>query len=154
MATSQNSAERCTRTLDGGGLLLGAYSSRIKATCARTTAHCELRIAGEAQVSKRVFRGISLIFRATDGCSKFAASGPRNRRDLLAYGDTNPSNTSSLVRGAEMRVAETRAVNRALRKASICRPRTNNCRENLPLAARSAPKRFSGNSLGFCMTLA
>ncbi|MGA8870034.1 MAG: hypothetical protein WB460_02780 [Candidatus Acidiferrales bacterium] len=33
------------------------------------------------------------------------------------YGDADPSNTSSLVRGAEMRVAETRAVNRALRKA-------------------------------------
>jgi len=29
----------------------------------------------------------------------------------------NPSNVSALVRGAEMRVAETRAVNRALRKA-------------------------------------
>ena len=29
----------------------------------------------------------------------------------------DPSNTSPLVRGAEMRVAETRAVNRALRKA-------------------------------------
>ena len=33
------------------------------------------------------------------------------------YGDADPSNTSPLVRGAEMRVAETRAVNRALRKA-------------------------------------
>ena len=31
--------------------------------------------------------------------------------------DADPSNVSSLVRGAEMRVAETRAVNRALRKA-------------------------------------
>jgi hypothetical protein len=33
------------------------------------------------------------------------------------YGDADPTNTSPLVRGAEMRVAETRAVNRALRKA-------------------------------------
>jgi len=32
-------------------------------------------------------------------------------------GDADPSNVSPLVRGAEMRVAETRAVNRALRKA-------------------------------------
>jgi len=32
-------------------------------------------------------------------------------------GDANPTNVSLLVRGAEMRVAETRAVNRALRKA-------------------------------------
>ncbi len=36
---------------------------------------------------------------------------------FVGYGDADPSNTSSLVRGAEMRVAETRAVNRALRKA-------------------------------------
>jgi hypothetical protein len=35
----------------------------------------------------------------------------------VAYGDANPSNVSSLVHGSEMRVAETRAVNRALRKA-------------------------------------
>jgi hypothetical protein len=34
-----------------------------------------------------------------------------------SYGDADPSNVSSLVHGAEMRVAETRAVNRALRKA-------------------------------------
>jgi hypothetical protein len=33
------------------------------------------------------------------------------------YGDADPTNVSPLVRGSEMRVAETRAVNRALRKA-------------------------------------
>ncbi len=36
---------------------------------------------------------------------------------FVGYGDADPSNVSSLVRGAEMRVAETRAINRALRKA-------------------------------------
>jgi len=36
---------------------------------------------------------------------------------LVGYGDADPSNVSPLVRGAEMRIAETRAVNRALRKA-------------------------------------
>jgi len=36
---------------------------------------------------------------------------------FVGYGDADPSNMSPLVRGAEMRVAETRAVNRALRKA-------------------------------------
>jgi len=41
---------------------------------------------------------------------------PRSR-GFVGYGDADPSNTSSLVRGAELRVAETRAVNRALRKA-------------------------------------
>ena len=36
---------------------------------------------------------------------------------FVGFGDADPTNVSSLVRGAEMRVAETRAVNRALRKA-------------------------------------
>jgi hypothetical protein len=36
---------------------------------------------------------------------------------FVGYGDADPSNVSFLVHGAEMRIAETRAVNRALRKA-------------------------------------
>jgi hypothetical protein len=50
------------------------------------------------------------VFRAT------VYKSPRSR-GFVGYGDANPSNVSSLVHGAEMRVAETRAVNRALRKA-------------------------------------
>ena len=50
------------------------------------------------------------VFRAT------VYKTPRSR-GFVGYGDADPSNTSPLVRGAEMRVAETRAVNRALRKA-------------------------------------
>ncbi len=50
------------------------------------------------------------VFRAT------VYKSPRSR-GFVGYGDADPSNVSSLVRGAEMRVAETRAVNRALRKA-------------------------------------
>ena len=42
--------------------------------------------------------------------------GPSSK-GFVGYGDADPSNTSPVVRGAEMRVAETRAVNRALRKA-------------------------------------
>jgi hypothetical protein len=38
-------------------------------------------------------------------------------KGFIGFGDADPSNVSPLVRGAEMRVAETRAVNRALRKA-------------------------------------
>ena len=41
----------------------------------------------------------------------------RNCKGFAGYGDADPSNVSPVVRGAEMRVAETRAVNRALRKA-------------------------------------
>ncbi len=50
------------------------------------------------------------VFRAT------VFKTPRSK-GFVGYGDADPSNTSPLVRGAEMRVAETRAVNRALRKA-------------------------------------
>jgi len=38
-------------------------------------------------------------------------------KPFVGFGDADPTNTSPLVRGAELRVAETRAVNRALRKA-------------------------------------
>ena len=41
----------------------------------------------------------------------------RRSTGFVGYGDADPSNVSPLVHGAEMRVAETRAVNRALRKA-------------------------------------
>jgi hypothetical protein len=50
------------------------------------------------------------VFKATVYSSKSC-------RGFVGFGDADPSNVSSLVRGAEMRVAETRAVNRALRKA-------------------------------------
>jgi hypothetical protein len=40
-----------------------------------------------------------------------------NSRGFVGFGDADPSNVSMLVQGAEMRIAETRAVNRALRKA-------------------------------------
>ena len=38
-------------------------------------------------------------------------------KGFVGYGDADPSNVSTLVHGAELRIAETRAVNRALRKA-------------------------------------
>src|SRR5437868_7264635 len=41
----------------------------------------------------------------------------RSSKGFVGYGDADPSNVSSMVRGAELRIAETRAVNRALRKA-------------------------------------
>jgi hypothetical protein len=49
----------------------------------------------------------------------FKATVYKSRKSpgFVGYGDADPSNVSFLVHGAEMRVAETRAVNRALRKA-------------------------------------
>ncbi len=55
------------------------------------------------------------------GLNRFAFKAtvftPDSIKGFVGYGDADPSNVSPLVRGAEMRVAETRAVNRALRKA-------------------------------------
>src|SRR5580658_1119378 len=69
-------------------------------------------------------RGIStrLITEFSDGMAcrwVFSATVYKSSRSkgFVGYGDADRSNTSALVRGAEMRVAETRAVNRALRKA-------------------------------------
>jgi hypothetical protein len=47
------------------------------------------------------------VFKAT------VYKSPRSK-GFVGYGDADPSNVSSLVRGAEMRVAETRALDRAL----------------------------------------
>lgn len=41
----------------------------------------------------------------------------RDSKGFGGFGDADPSNVSPVVHGAEMRIAETRAVNRALRKA-------------------------------------
>ena len=66
----------------------------------------------------------------------------RSCKGFVGYGDADPSNVSSLVHGAEMRVAETRAVNRALRKAygiGICSV------EEIGFAGRKAPQPANGN---------
>src|SRR5579862_2339565 len=57
----------------------------------------------DAEINRWVFKAIVYKSPASKG--------------FVGYGDADPSNVSSLVHGAEMRVAETRAVNRALRKA-------------------------------------
>jgi len=50
------------------------------------------------------------VFRAT----VYKSPGSKG---FVGHGDADPSNVSTLMHGAEMRIAETRAVNRALRKA-------------------------------------
>ncbi len=64
-------------------------------------------------------------------------------KGFVGYGDADPSNVSPLVRGAEMRVAETRAVNRALRKAfgiGLCSVEELG---SFPSPARPSPERRS-----------
>lgn len=63
-----------------------------------------------------------IILKSSDSASshwifKATVFKSRNCHGFTGYGDADPSNVSPLVHGAEMRVAETRAVNRALRKA-------------------------------------
>jgi hypothetical protein len=75
-------------------------------------------------------------------------------KGFVGYGDADPSNVSSLVHGAEMRVAETRAVNRALRKAygiGICSVEEIGSLNHQGESSRElkrAPQRANGNGYG------
>jgi hypothetical protein len=65
---------------------------------------------------------VEAVFTLCDlGASRFVLKATvypsKTSTGFVGYGDADPSNVSFLVHGAEMRVAETRAVNRALRKA-------------------------------------
>jgi hypothetical protein len=77
-----------------------------------------------------------------------------NSKGFVGYGDADPSNTSPLVRGAEMRVAETRAVNRALRKAygiglcSVEELGSFSTPQRLPAAASSSNGHAKSNGTG------
>jgi len=73
-------------------------------------------------------------------------------KGFVGYGDADPSNGSALVRGAEMRVAETRAVNRALRKAygiGLCSVEEIGSAAEPPQSSRESkklpPQRVNGN---------
>ena len=71
-------------------------------------------------------------------------------KGFVGYGDADPNNVSSLVRGAELRVAETRAVNRALRKAygiGLCSVEELGCQDTR-IAARQAPYENSNDRNG------
>lgn len=73
----------------------------------------------------------------------------------MGYGDADPSNVSPLVHGAELRVAETRAVNRALRKAygiGICSVEELASLSESPHGVREPrklpPQQTNGNGFG------
>jgi hypothetical protein len=83
---------------------------------------------------------------ASQGRYAFGATVYTTRDSIgfVGYGDADPSNVSPLVRGAEMRVAETRAVNRALRKAygiGICSI------EEIGSSARPSPQAQSSKKI-------
>jgi hypothetical protein len=71
----------------------------------------------------------------------------RKSNGFVGYGDADPSNVSSRVRGSELRIAETRAVNRALRKAygvGICSVEEL----GLPTSPESVPGRVPSSASG------
>ena len=78
----------------------------------------------------------------------------RTCRGFVGFGDADPSNVSFLVHGAEMRVAETRAVNRALRKAygiGICSVEeigSFNRQAESSLEPKKTPQPANGNGYG------
>jgi hypothetical protein len=83
------------------------------------------------------------VFKAT----VYKSSGSKG---FVGYGDADPSNVSLMVHGAELRIAETRAVNRALRKAygiGLCSVEElgSSSRNPAPAADREPSAKHSGN---------
>jgi len=78
-----------------------------------------IRLATRRRCSGIQVQAISEFSDALNRRYAFKATVYKSRKSsgFVGCGDADPSNVSLLVRGAEMRVAETRAVNRALRKA-------------------------------------
>jgi hypothetical protein len=78
-----------------------------------------LRVSRQSHCAGIHVESVPQLSDATTSRWAFKATVYKSRtcRGFIGYGDADPSNVSALVRGAEMRVAETRAVNRALRKA-------------------------------------
>jgi hypothetical protein len=78
-----------------------------------------LRIAQKRRCTGIQSRAVAHFCDPSQGRWVFKATAFRSHTSMgfAGYGDADPTNVSPLVRGAEMRVAETRAVNRALRKA-------------------------------------
>src|SRR5882672_7901944 len=90
--------------LDGGWYVTHSGLLRLAERRRCAGIHCRPVLeSGDPMTSRWIFRAEVFKSRACKG--------------FVGYGDADPSNVSPLVHGAEMRVAETRAVNRALRKA-------------------------------------
>ncbi len=91
---------------------------------------------------------------ATRWAFKATVFKPGKCQGFVGYGDADPSNVSFLVHGAEMRVAETRAVNRALRKAygiGICSVEEIGSfvgRPASPPESKKLPQPANGNGTG------
>ena len=115
------------------GVTITALKRAVESHSLSVSAGDLMLLAGRWYITHTGLLGIALRNRCagidahpvTDLCDPksrswaFAATVYKSKacRGFVGYGDADPSNVSPLVHGAEMRVAETRAVNRALRKA-------------------------------------
>ncbi len=104
-----------------------------------------LRLAARRRCKGIQVQPIPEFSDATNARYAFKATVYKSRscQGFVGHGDADPSNVSALVHGAEMRVAETRAVNRALRKAygiGICSI------EEIGSVAESAARRVTRRS--------
>jgi hypothetical protein len=80
----------------------GLLQLAVRRRCSGIETYLEERVSDPA-ANRWVFKAVV-----------YKSSGAKG---FVGYGDADPFNVSTLARGAEMRIAETRAVNRALRKA-------------------------------------
>src|SRR6478752_3482811 len=116
--------------LDGGWYVTHSGLLRLADRRRCVGIHCRpILESSDPPTSRWVFRAEVFKSRACKG--------------FVGYGDADPSNVSPLVHGAEMRVAETRAVNRALRKAygiGICSVEEIGSFAEAPPSSREAKK--------------
>jgi hypothetical protein len=104
-----------------------------------------LRLARRSRCHSIRVRPVTQFCEPTASRFAFEAEVFKSRtcKGFVGYGDADPSNVSPSVHGAEMRIAETRAVNRALRKAygiGICSVEELGSLSVSPLSSREAKK--------------
>jgi hypothetical protein len=105
-----------------------------------------LRVAQRRKCSSIKTQLVESVSSPSEGRWVFKATVLKSEsQSFIGYGDADPSNVSFLVQGAEMRVAETRAVNRALRKAygiGICSVEEIGSSPELSQSSRSDSKKL------------
>jgi hypothetical protein len=127
--------------LDGGWYVTHAGLLRLSSRRGCTGIHVEI-VPHFCDLSNNRWTFKATVFRTS------------RSEGFVGYGDADASNVSALVHGAEMRVAETRAVNRALRKAygiGICSVEeigSSNRQFESSRETKRAPQPVNGNGYG------
>jgi hypothetical protein len=146
-----------TRLKELRSLLLKYKLSVVRGEIARIGNRWYVTHSGLLQLaSRRQCRGIKTFLqeRLSDPAAsrwvfRAVVYKDQNSKSFVGYGDADPSNVSFVVQGAELRIAETRAVNRALRKAygiGLCSIEELGAFSSEP-SRPAAPASSNGNSL-------